>query len=480
MATSISSIGVGSGLPLDTLLEDLRKVENIPLANLQSRAQKEQQRFTAYGTLKSALDTVATAAANLGKAATFNGVKASVAGETFTASVKSGSGAVPGSYSVDVNQLAKAQSLTSKNSESRTENLVTGSGKVDLNFTVDGTTHTISLDAEHSSLNDLVKAINSNADLKASATLVKTGDGEDAYRLIISSDETGEKYQINSIEVVAGEGGESADFSRLEKLIAFDRVNGQADGMKESVAAQDAIITINGDIEITSSSNTIENAIDGVTLSLAKESGGSPDTLTITRDDSAATAAITNFVNTYNALLATVKSLTAYDIDAQQGAALSGDGLPRRAQAAVREAFGSLTIDGVTLSSLGIKTDPTTGNLSVDTEKFAAALKDNRAAVEKFFSGEDGLSKRVTAAVETFTKKDGLIQTSQDSITQTLKNLERQYEQMESRIEQKMENYRKQFVQLDAFMAQQNSISSYLTSQLSMLENLASGNSKSK
>ena len=490
MATSISSIGVGSGLPLDTLLEDLRKVENVPLAALQTRAQKEQQRFSAYGTLKSALDAVSTAATALGKAATFNGVKASVTGESFTASVKADAGAVPGNYSVKVEKLARAQSLTSQVSAKRNESLVSGGEKVDIRFTVDGKTHTISLDPAKSSLDDVVKAINSNANLKASATLVKTGDADDSYRLIISADETGEKNSITSIEIERSGGGTDG-LDELRKILEFGTTaptegeGGEGDepvspfGMKESVSAQDAEVIINGDITLRSSSNTIENAISGVTLTLAKESD-SADTLKVTRDDSAATTAVNNFVSSYNALLSTIKTLTVYDVDAQSGAPLTGDGLPRRAQAMVREAFSGLSFEGVSLSALGFKTDPTTGNLSVDTTKFTSVLENNRAAVEQLFTGEDGFSKRVTAAVETFTKKDGLIQTSQDNITKALKQLERQYEQMESRIEQKMENYRKQFVQLDAFMAQQNSISSYLTSQLSMLENLASGNSKSK
>lgn len=480
MATSISSIGVGSGLPLDTLLEQLRTAENAPLAALQKRASKEQQRFSAYGTLKSGLEAVSAAAANLGKSATFNAVKTSVTGETFTASVKAGSGAIPGSYSIKVEQLATAQSLTSKGSEKRNESLVAdGSGMVDIRFTVGEETHTISIDAAKSSLDDVVKAINGNSDFKASATLVKTGDSDD-YRLIISADETGEANRITAIEVVHGEDG-AGDLTRLSDMLAFDGAGTQPNGMNESVAAQDAKIIINGDIELSSSGNTIENAIDGITLTLVKESAAdaSPDTLKVTRDDSAAISAVTNFVNAYNALQSTIKSLTAYDVDSQTSAALTGDTLARRAQSQVRDALNGLAVNGVTLGSIGIKTDPATGNLSVDNQKLAEALKNNRAEVEQLFSSESGLSKRVTSAVEIFTKSDGLIQSSQDSITRTLKQFERQYEQMEARIDQKMETYRTQFVQLDAFMAQMNSVSSYLTTQLSMLENL-SNSSKNK
>lgn len=507
MATSISSIGVGSGLPLDTLLADLRKAENVPLAALQSRAEKEQQRFSAYGTLKSALDTVSSAAATLGKAATFNAVKPTVTGETFTASAKAGSGAIPGSYSVKVGQLATAQVLSTDGVAMRNENLASGSGKVDITFTIGegdaAKTHTVQVDAGKSSLEDIVKAINADSKLGVSATLMNDGSA-DPHRLMISADNTGTASRITSISVEAGEGATAEDVSQLKSILGYQETPAPAEGeeggtegeggpegegdpgdpvvpagMKQMTAAKDAQLTING-VAVTAQSNTIENAIEGITLTLAKESAENApaDTLKVTRDDSVATSAVTGFVNAYNALQSTIKALTSYDIDSQKGAALTGDSLPRRAQAEVREAFSGLAANGITLTTLGIKTDPVTGNLSVDNEKLAAALKDNRAEVEQIFSGAEGLSKRVTKAVETFTKSDGLIKTSQDSITETLKRLEKQYEQMEMRIEDKMENYRKQFVQLDAFMAQQNSISSYLTSQLSMLENLSSGNSK--
>lgn len=488
MATSISSIGVGSGLPLDTLLEQLRTAENAPLAALQTRATKEQQRFTAYGTLKSALDSVNTAAAALGKSETFHAVKASVTGDSFTATTKSGAGAIAGNYAIKVDTLATAQVLTSAGTqENRSTQLVeNGTGTVDIEFELaDGKKHTISLDAKASSLDDVVKAINEKTDLKFSATLMNDGTH---YRLMLSADNTGTESTIKAITVAPGaDATEDLDTSRLQGVIAFDASQAvpedeteHASGMTQRVAAQDAKATING-ITVTSQNNTIENAIDGVTLTLARQTAADapPDTLRITRDDSVTTTAVTNFVNSYNALQSTIKALTSYDVDSQKGAALTGDTLARRAQSQVRDALNGLAVDGVTLSSLGIKTDPTTGNLSVDNAKLTEALNENRPGVEKLFASESGLSKRVSANIEVFTKSDGLIKTSQDSITRTLKLLEGQYEQMEARIDQKMETYRAQFVQLDSFMAQMNSVSSYLTSQLSMLENLSSS-SKSK
>lgn len=479
MATSISSIGVGSGLPLGDLLQQLRTAENAPLAALQSRANKEQDRFSAYGTLKSALDAVSSAAQALGKVETFDAVKTSVTGDTFTANARAGSGAIPGNHQVLVKQLASAQVMASGRADTANEAVAAGAtGKVNITFTLKGdTTHTLAVDA-NASLQDIARAITADSDLKFSATLMNDGEG---HRLIISSDETGEQNTITQIAVAAHEDGGS-DFEALSNILTFDSDSGApGEGtMGESVAGKNAIALING-IQVTSQKNTIEDAIEGVTLTLSKAAaeGASADSLNVTRDDAVATTAVTNFVNAYNALQSTIKSLTSYDVDAQQGAALTGDSLARRAQSQVRDAINGLAADGLTLSALGIKTDSTTGNLSVDTAKFKEVLSENRAAVQELFAGENGLTKRVESAVEVFTKSDGLIKTSQDGIERTLKLLEKQYEQTEARIDQKMETYRLQFVQLDSFMAQMNGISNYLTSQLSMLENLSPGKQKS-
>ena len=477
MSTSIQSLGVGSGLDLNTLLTQLRTAENAPLAALQTRADKESARFTGYGTLKNALDTVSSAAANLGKSETFNAVKTSVTGETFTATAKAGSGAIAGNYAISVQNLAQAQVLSSGGVADRKAQLGGGEGMIDITFTLDNDeTHTLSVDAAKSSLEDIVKAINADSKLGVSATLMD--DGSDTpHRLMISADQTGTENSVASISVNAA-AGSSAEVGNLQSVLSYN-TPAVTDGLNEIVEAKNANITING-IAVTSQTNTLENSIEGVTLTLTKQAaeGSQPDTLRLTRDDTATTTAVKNFVNAYNALQSTITALTSYDIDAQKGAALTGDSLARRAQSQVRAAFSGLAENGITLSSIGITTDSKTGNLQLDETKFTEALKTNRAEIEQLFSKDTGLSKRVTSAVEVFTKSDGLIKTSQNGIERTLKLLEGQYENMQERINQKMETYRLQFVQLDTFMAQMNSTSSYLNTQLSMLENLTSGKQK--
>src|SRR5690606_19868600 len=164
MATSISSIGVGSGLPLNDLLQQLRTAENAPLAALQTRINKENQRLSAYSTLKSSLEGLSKTAAALGKGETFNAVVASVTGDTFTATAKTGSAAIAGSHSVSVRQLATAQVLASARVDNSSSPVAENTtGMVNINFTLGvgegASTTTVSVNA-NASLQEIAKAIN--------------------------------------------------------------------------------------------------------------------------------------------------------------------------------------------------------------------------------------------------------------------------------------------------------------------------------
>lgn len=478
MATSISSIGVGSGLPLDTLLENLRLAENAPLAALASRTSAEKQRLSAYGTLKNALEGLSSTANALGKGSAFNAVTSTVTGDSFTATAKADSGAISGNHSISVQQLATAQVLASGRVTSNNQAVAPGAtGTANLSLTVgeggSATTHSLSVAAD-ASLQDIARAINADSELDFSATLMNDGIGQ---RLIISSNETGAQNAITNISVELGDDG-AGDISSLQNALSYNKAAPTPDGMAQTVEARNALVTING-VQVTSQDNVLEDAIEGVTLTLKKEAaaGAPADTLQVVRDNDATVKLVEDFVKSYNSLQNSIRSLTSYNVETQTGAALTGDSLARRVQTQMRDSINGLSANGITLSSIGITTDPTNGNLTVDTEKLTAALSENRANVQELFTGENGLSKRVIAAAETYTKSDGLLKTSQDGIQQTIRQLEKQYEQMEMRIDQKMETYRAQFVQLDGFVAQMGGIASYLTQQLATLGSM---NSSSK
>jgi flagellar hook-associated protein 2 len=464
---AISSIGVGSGLPLDELLNNLRTSENASLKLIETRANKEQSRLSAYGTLKSSIDALKTAAAALGKEESYGAMKTSVSGDAFTATATTA--AIAGQYSVNVTTLASAQSLSAASGVTdRDASLVTGGGTVTVTVELgDGTVTELQFDAANATLEGVVEAFNANKDVGANATIVNNGQATNGNILLLNARGTGTDASIASI-TVAGDG--SNDVSALATVLNFDQA--AATGMDE-IAANNAQVSING-IDITSQTNTIEGAIEGVTLTLAKETAGTPQTLGVSRDDSVAKKAVETFVSSYNNLQNLIKTLTAYNTDTQSGAALTGDSLARKVQSQIRDAL-NVSGSNINLSQLGITTDPTTGTLKTDSAKLDTALRDNLDDVKALFSGTNGISSRVTTVADLYTKSGGIISSTTDNITNTLKDLEDQYDAASARIDAKMENYRKQFVQLDAIVAQMNSTSAYLSQQLSMLGNISKG-----
>src|SRR5690606_8193267 len=155
-----------------------------------------------------------------------------------------------------------------------------------------------------------------------------------------------------------------------------------------------------------------------------------PAALSVTRDDSGTTKAINDFVKAYNSLLGSIKSLTAYNIDTQKASALTGDSLARRVQTEMRGALnGALGgVDGLSHSRIGLTTDPPSGELKVDDKQLATALSDNLEGVTSLFTSPNGAGSRVAAAAETFTRSTGLFNSMTDSLNESFKQIQKQYE----------------------------------------------------
>jgi len=457
---SVSSIGVGSGLPLDDLLTNLRNNENNALVAIQAQQVTAQNRLSAYGQIKSGIAALQTAGEALTDAETFGALKTSVSGSGLTATASTS--AIAGKYSITVEALATSQTLVTNGQASRTD--ANGTGGVITITLGDGTEKTLDLTGKSTSLDGLVSAINADSSLGVQATIVNDGSGT-PYRLLLSSSETGTDAAVKSISVAGND--------TLNDIIGFDQANPSANIAE--TAATNASIKING-IEITAQSNTIDDAIDGITLSLTQADAGTTNTLTVSRDDSAATKAINAFVTAYNNLQSTIKSLTSYDVDTQKSSALTGDSLARRVQTQFRDVLNVALPSGSvrTLSQLGITSNPTTGVLSVDSDKLAAALKDHLPDVQGLFTGDNSVASKLATVADSYLSTNGYIAAATDGANDTINDLQKQYNATSDRIDTKMAMYTAQFTALDSTVAQMNNISSYLTTQLAALANNSS------
>jgi flagellar hook-associated protein 2 len=304
--------------------------------------------------------------------------------------------AVPGSYSVEVQQLAQQQKIRTDGFAS-TSTMV-GSGTLTIqygtydsgsnSFTLNNAkpAQTVTIDPANNTLSGVRDAINA-ANIGVSATIINDGASN---RLVMTSKDTGAS---SSIKISVGDGdGNDLDASGLSRL-AFDptAAAGAGKNMAEVQSGQDAKLKIDG-IAISKPSNTIADAIEGVTLNLLKSNAGSPTTLTVGRDAAGVKASVEAFAKAYNNVSQTLAGLSAYNATTKTGAALQGDSTTLSIQSRLRATLSAVVGGGVaggfsSLSEIGVAFQKD-GTLALDSTKLQTALDNNFDGIAGLFSAQ--------------------------------------------------------------------------------------------
>ncbi|WP_407278253.1 flagellar filament capping protein FliD [Aromatoleum evansii] len=432
---ALTANGLGSGLDINGLVGQLMSLERRPLAGLATKEASYQTKLSAFGQLKNVLSALQTAANALKDAAKFSATKATVSADAgFTAT--STASAAKGSYSVVVNTLATAQRVaTDKNTT-----FPPTSGQ--LSVTIGASTKT--LDFAGGTIEQLRDAIN-GGDLGISASVIDNGT---AKQLVLTGKNTGTANAFS----VSGLGIET--------------------GLYQIQPAQNATLTVDG-ISITRASNTIDDVIEGVTLTLTKETA-TAGTVTVAEDTTGARSAIEGFVKAYNDTNKAIKDLTAFNAETRKASTLTGDSTARSIQTDLRNLVGD-SISGLSgvsrLSDIGVsfKAD---GTLTIDSTKLDAALKDPAKNIGSYFagvSGTTGFAEAISSKLENYIRSDGMLAGRTDGINASIKALEKQREALNTRLEKFETRYRAQFTALDSMIANLTQTSNFLTQQLANL-----------
>jgi flagellar hook-associated protein 2 len=364
-------------------------LEQKPMGALQAKGATYQAQLSAYGSLKGAISTFQSSVATLSSPSKFTAVKGSV-GDSTIAGVSAAPTASPGTYSLEVQSLATNQKV--KSPAFQQIGSAVGTGKITISFgTYNADTFTLNPDkasteitiaSGQNSLTGIRDAINA-ANAGVSAGIVNDGSG---YRLTIASKDTG---VANAMRIsVADDDATNTDTSGLSRL-AFDaRTLSGVTNLTETVAAKNSRIVLDG-ITVSKSSNTVSDAIEGLTLTLTKENIGTPTTLTVAKDTAGIQSAVQLFVKAYNDLNTTATTLTKYDSVNKKASTLTGESTVRTLQAQLRNVFSApLASAGGGLSSLseiGISTQ-TDGSLKFDAAKLTTVMNDPTKDVSTLFA----------------------------------------------------------------------------------------------
>ncbi|MCZ4058146.1 flagellar filament capping protein FliD [Pantoea sp. LMR881] len=459
---SVSSLGAGTDLDLSTLYDSLESAEQSRLTPITTQQTSYKAKLTAWGVVQTALEKVQTAAAALKDTSAIASTKVSSTNSAFSATLANDAAA--GSFSIEVTQLAKAQSLLSQAATSKDTDLgdsSLASRTITIAQSGQDTPMTVTLSQDQTSLADIRDAINKQQG-SVTASIIKSDD--DTYYLALTSRDTGTANEMTI----------TTDDSALAQYISYDK-SGSSNGMTEQVAAADAMLKINS-IEITRSSNTVTDAPEGVTLTLTKTNVGSPETLTVDKDNQPMVDAVQAYVDAYNSLQTTISNQTKYT-SVDQGSTtqdtsngdLLGDGTLRNIQTRLRSTLSSSQSGGSysLLSQIGITQD-VNGKLTVDSTKLNKALNEKSADVVTFLSGDGkttGFATQTSNLLDDILASDGSLQNATDGINQSLKKLSDDYDRVNASITATMARYKTQFTSLSTLVASMNSTSSYLTQQ---------------
>lgn len=460
MASSIlPGTGLGSGVDINKIVSTLVAAETDPKSNqIKRQTANNSAMLSGVASLKSALSVYQAAMKKLNDPAVpaFNAYSATSSNEV-AIKATSNNTAVPGSYSIQVENLATSSKVASQNFDTGP---TTSIPEGDLLVTQGGVTYTVKVGAG-ATLQTVRDSINSTlAEKGISANLVNGADGS---RLVFSSTKTGEGTDI------------TVDGIDELKIVAGQKMDGDGAGYINE-QAKDANLFVDG-LPVKSKSNTVDSAISGISLDLLQAPGvgeGKAITVTIGENTEGLKKSVQAYVDAYNTLVKAVNNLTSVSKDADGNTVLgplTNDPTTRsllsdlRKQLATESGGTRLT----TLSQLGINTQKD-GTLEFNSTKYDAAMKEKKlgADVQQLFTGTDGVFAHMNKAIEPYLQTGGILDSRKNGLDKLQTDLENQKAALDRRITSLTESLTKRYVAMDTLVgkleAQRKNIASMFAS----------------
>jgi len=438
------------------IVSQLMAVEQKPVALIDNKLQTSSLKISALASFQSRLSSFKDALDALQTPANFNtrNVTSSL-GNVATAAISSGQTPDAGRVSLTVTQTAAA-SLT--NVSGFTSSAQAINNATSYSIQVGSTTYTPAASDNITTLAQLRDWVNNKAGLKdaARATLVQ----QDSTHWVLSLQglSTG---AVNQVSVTGPSGG--------------------ATTVTQVQPAQDAQFTLNG-IQFTRSSNTVTDAVSGLTLQLVSASA-TPTVIDITQDNSGVSKFIQNFVASYNNLLAEYKSDTQSSLDPSQRGALNSDltlstimrQINAGLMASLKSASGASLGSNANLSMLGIDFN-SDGTLSFNQTLFDASTQLPSVLAQGISLGYTSTTQTLSTTLANVLSSSGSLadRIAEEKTTQTTLNKRRT--QLEDKLATLQDRYTAQYAALDALLFKLNNTNNALKSALDGLTNSQKNN----
>ena len=360
VSPTVSFSGIASGLDTGALIDSLMTVERAPISRMQARRQEYDQKLAAWTSITSKVSELRTSTDALRSVSDFNSFVKVKSGNEDALSV-SITGTPPASgVNVTVNQLAANHQVATGAGFGARDTLV-GAGSFsistsegDIDITTDSST----------TLEGLAQQINS-ANGKVTASVIEVGMND--HRLLLTAKDSGLDSQFTMTSDLGG-------FASSEVLTT---------GADAKIRIGDPVTGL----EVTRSSNTFDNVMDGVSFE-AKQVTTEPVRIEVTRDTESTADAIKSMVTATNALLKELERQTNYNAESNTSSPLTNDSTARDMILSIRDAMSEVVSNSGnfrTIGDIGIEFERD-GSYSVDETKLNDALSSDFESVVALFA----------------------------------------------------------------------------------------------
>jgi len=438
---AINSLGVGSGINLQSIVQKLMAVQSQPLQQLQKQQSDYQAQLSAYGKLSSALSTFQTAMQGFTDPTQFQAFTATSSNQNVL-SATADSSATAGNYQLTVSKLAQAQTDTSQGFADSNTTTVGNSGD-QMTITVGSKSATINIGGQ--TLQQIADSINqSSSNPGVTASVINNGSATNPYQLMLTADKPGSANGF-SLSFTDGSGGAITDPL----------------GTSTAQQAQDAAFTVNN-VAVSSTTNTVKGVLPGVTLNLNGVTGtGSTVTLSVAQDQKGIGAQVQKFVDAYNALHKAIGATQVGQSTSDSTVRLMQSMLFNTMNTPASGASSTYTY----LAQVGVSVQKD-GTLSVNSSTLDSALTADPNGTASLFAS---YASSLVSMGDQLSGPQGLVQSRTQGLNDNISNVQNQIDQMQQYLNSYQQTLTHQYSALDQLLGTMKSTSNYLTQQLGSL-----------
>jgi len=437
---TLSTLGLGSqGVLTNDIIDKLKEADEASIVTpIENKKLAVENKQTELSQIKSLALELSTSVTNMTYETPYNNITQDISGDSV--SITTTGNIEETNLSIDVTQLA-TRDIYETNDGFASKTAALESGSITIN--IDDKDYEISID-DGDTLESLVDKINKNTDSKVEASILNVG-GDDPYKLIIKSAQTGEKHRMSI-------SSDSDSFSS-----GIDRIGD---------AAQDAIFKVDG-VSIQRDTNTVDDLIENVTINLEKEGLSN---ISLKKDDSKIIEGIKDFVEKFNTLITTINQDTKYDPDTKEAGVFQGNSEIRNIARNLQDIVATtISKDSKTAGDFGLEVQRD-GTLVFDEEKFKTAYEEDSDATVEFFKASnatDGLFNKLESKLFDITiSSQGTLKSLQKSFDDSISRYDEELIKAQERLDRQYDILTQKFASYDLIMGKLSSQASTLDSMI--------------